>query len=72
MITEDRYTAEQHILANYKDLLGVDDLAQIFDVNKNTIYNSINNGEFGKPIQIGRAYKVPKIFIIKKFLCEYE
>jgi excisionase family DNA binding protein len=57
------------VLVKYKDLLSVMDLAEIFEVSKNTIYKSIQDGKFGSPIQIGRAYKVPKSYIIKNFFC---
>jgi predicted DNA-binding transcriptional regulator AlpA len=50
-------------------LLSVKDLTQIFDVSKKTIYKKIRDGKFGTPIQIGRAIKIPKIFVIQKFIC---
>jgi len=59
------------VLQNYSDLLTVEDLSTIFDVSKNTIYKSVKDGKFGTPIQIGRAYKVPKTFVIKKFFRNY-
>ena len=59
------------ILENYGDLLDVEDLSAIFEVSKNTIYKSVKDGKFGTPIQIGRAYKVPKTFVIKKFFRNY-
>ena len=55
------------ILADYKDLLSVEDLAHIFMVSKKTIYKEMKSGKFGEPIQIGRAYLVPKIYILQKF-----
>ena len=55
------------LLSEYKDLLTVEDLSKIFEVSKNTIYKEIRSGKFGNPIQIGRAYRVPKLYIIKKF-----
>jgi len=61
------YNPDKDILSEYKDLLSVGDLSVIFNVCKATIYKSIKNGDFGKPIQIGRAYKIPKNYIIKKF-----
>jgi predicted DNA-binding transcriptional regulator YafY len=54
-------------LSDYRDLLSVSDLAAIFNVSKNTIYKEIQEGKFGKPIQIGRAFKVPKVFILQNF-----
>ena len=58
-------------LEEYRDLLSVDDLMKIFGVGKNTIYKEIRNGKFGNPIQIGRAFKVPKMFILEKFFENY-
>jgi len=52
-------------------LLNIEELSTIFDVSKNTIYKSVKDGKFGTPIQIGRAYKVPKTYIIKKFFRNY-
>ena len=54
-------------LAEYRDLLGVSDLCKIFDVSKPTLYAQIQNGNFGEPIKIGRAYRVPKIYVLKKY-----
>jgi hypothetical protein len=55
------------LLAGYKDLLNVEDLAGIFGVSKATIYKEIKDGKFGKPIRIGRTFKIPKIFVINMF-----
>jgi len=71
-ILQENYTSEQYALSSYKDLLSVDDLSKIFGVSKNTIYKSIQNGDFGNPIRIGRAYKVPRMFIVNKFFNEYQ
>lgn len=51
-------------LAIYSDLLSVQHLAEIFDVSKQTILKELKKGTFGKPLKIGRAYKVPKICIL--------
>jgi len=59
------------VLRNYNDLLTIEDLSAIFEVSKNTIYKSVKDGKFGTPIQIGRAYKVPKVYVIKKFFKNY-
>jgi predicted DNA-binding transcriptional regulator AlpA len=48
-------------------LLSVSDLSDIFRVSKQTIYHEIREGKFGTPIQIGRAYKVPKIYILQRY-----
>ena len=55
------------MLSEYRDLLSVKDLANIFDVSKQTIYKEMKCGKFGTPIKIGRAFKIPKKFIIQKY-----
>jgi len=65
------FKENDNILSNYGDLLNVEDLSTIFGVSKNTIYKSVNDGKFGTPIQIGRAYKIPKVYVIKKFFKNY-
>jgi len=62
----------QTVLSNYKDLLCMEDLIKIFGVSKQTIYKEIKNGKFGTPIKIGRAYKIPRIFVLNKFFANYE
>ena len=58
-------------LTEYKDLLSIKDLIKIFEVSKSTIYKEIKQGKFGVPIQIGRAYKIPKNYILKKYFSNY-
>lgn len=60
------------ILKEYKDLLSVKDLMEIFNVSKTTIYKEIKNGKMGTPIRIGRAFKIPKIYIYNKFFADYQ
>ena len=55
------------LLSGYGDLLSADELAKIFRVSKQTIYKEIRAGKFGKAIQIGRAYLIPKIYILKEY-----
>jgi len=59
-------------LDKYKDLLSVKDLTEIFGVSKQTIYKNIKDGEFGTPLKIGRAYKIPRIYIWNKFFANYQ
>jgi len=59
-------------LEKYRDLLTVEDLTEIFGASKQTIYKEIKQGKFGKPIRIGRAYKVPKMYVLNKFFIRYE
>ena len=66
-VKSENYIVDSTVLSNYRDLLSVYDLAEIFGVSKNTIYKSIREGKFGTPISMGRAYRIPKIVVIKKF-----
>jgi len=59
-------------LMKYSDLLSIKDLTEIFQVSKQTIYKEIKLGKFGSPIQIGRAYKVPKTYILEKYISSYQ
>jgi len=55
------------LLTDFGDLLSTKDLARLFGVSKQTIYKELKAGKFGVPIQIGRAYLVPKIYIEQRF-----
>ena len=59
--------ARPPILDGYKDLLNVKDLSEIFEVSRQTIYKEMKEGKFGTPIQIGRTYKIPKIYILLRY-----
>lgn len=67
VVSHDDYMIRPTSLDDYKDLLSVTDLSVIFEVSKQTIYKELKEGKFGVPVQIGRAYKIPKIYIIKKY-----
>jgi len=67
----EEYNARPPILDGYKDLLSVKDLSEIFEVSKQTIYKEMKEGKFGTPIQIGRAYKIPKIYILHRYFHGY-
>ena len=58
-------------LIKYKDLLSIQDLVEIFGVSKATIYKEIKQGKFGVPIQVGRAFKIPKNYVLKKYFSNY-
>ena len=61
------YNSKHEALDSYRDLLSVEDLSAIFMVSKQTIYKALKSGEFGDPIQIGRAYRIPKIYILQRY-----
>jgi len=66
------YVKRHGILSEYRDLLSASDLSKIFDCGMDTIYRELKAGEFGSPIRIGRAFKVPKTYIIKKYFDDYK
>lgn len=59
-------------LEAYPDLLSVEHLVEIFGVSKQTIYKNIRDGKFGTPINIGRAFKIPRMYVINTFFTNYE
>lgn len=63
----EHYEYEPNVLMDYHDLLSIQDLATIFSVSAQTVYKELRNGKFGNPIRIGRAIKVPKAYIIKRY-----
>ena len=70
------FDCEEHnsrslLLDGYKDLLSAKDLSEIFEVSRQTVYKEMKEGKFGAPIRIGRAYKVPKIYILQRYFQEH-
>jgi len=59
-------------LKEYKDLLSAQDLSEVFEVSKQTIYKEMKQGKFGIPIQIGRAYRIPKTYVLDKYFHNYK
>ena len=57
-------------LDNYGDLLTAKDLTAFFGVSKQTVYSEIREGKFGKPLKFGREYRIPKIYIIQRYLSD--
>ena len=55
------------MLTEYKDLLSVQDLSQIFEVSEQTIYKEIKQGKFSSYMKIGRKYLFPKVEIFRQF-----
>ena len=61
---------KKEVLAGYRDLLSVDDLCRIFEVSRQTIYKEIRKGKFGEKVQIGKAYKFPKTYVVQKYFMQ--
>jgi len=66
-LSHEKIHTSQVILKGYKDLLSVKDLMEIFGVSTQTIRKELQQGKFGTPIKIGRAYKIPKVYIIQRY-----
>jgi len=58
-------------LEKYNDFLSIENLAEIFSVSKQTIRKELKAGKFGTPLQIGRAFRIPRTYIISKFFTTY-
>jgi len=67
ILPQSDYTNSLPILTEYRDLLSVQDLSNIFQTSRQTIYKELKDGKFGTPIQIGRAYKIPKIYVVQRY-----
>jgi excisionase family DNA binding protein len=52
---------------DYRDLLNVDEVAEICRVHRSTIYKLIKSGKI-HAIKLGREFRVPKIYIIENIL----
>jgi len=63
MLEEYKDVLDAMVLDKYRDLLSVEDLTEIFNVSKQTIYKKIREGKFGIPVKIGRAIKIPKLYL---------
>ena len=61
---------KKEVLEGYKDLLSVKDLSSIFEVSRQTIYKELHRGKFGDTVQVGREYKVPKMFVLRHFFSQ--
>jgi excisionase family DNA binding protein len=51
-------------LKDYPDVLDVPQLSEVLGVSKKTIYSLLKDGEITS-VKIGRAYKIPKIYVFK-------
>jgi len=69
--SQEDHVKKPGILSEYRDLLSASDLSKIFNVGMDTIYREIKAGKFGSPIQIGRAFRIPKVYIIRKYFDDY-
>lgn len=51
------------MLANYPDILEVEDLQQIFNIGKNQAYGLVNSNQIVS-FKMGRIHKIPKANVI--------
>jgi len=66
-LSQIEYICNPPILTEYRDLLSAQDLSEIFQTSKQTIYKELKEGKFGIPIRIGRSYKIPKVYILQRY-----
>jgi len=59
-------------LDHYGDLMFARDLSEFLGISKQTVYSEIKDGKFGKPLKFGREYRIPKIYIMTRYLNGYE
>jgi len=59
------------MLESYNELLSVKDLSEILKISIQTVRKEMKNGKFGVPLRFGREYRVPKKFIVEKFIHGY-
>ncbi|MDR2168142.1 MAG: helix-turn-helix domain-containing protein [Clostridiales bacterium] len=59
-------------LDNYGDLMTTADLSNFLGVSKQTIYKEIREGKFGNPIKFGREFRIPKLYIVQRYLSGYQ
>jgi len=65
-------TTKATTLDHYGDLMTATDLASFLGVSKQTAYKEIREGKFGEPIKFGREYRIPKVYIIQRYLTGYD
>ncbi len=47
----------------YKDIMSVNEIAEVLGVERHLVYRLIENGEISS-LKIGKTYKIPKIILI--------
>ena len=52
------------MLEKYPDVLTPDDVIEILNIGRNTVYEMLNNGTI-KSIRIGRKHRIPKKILIE-------
>ena len=56
--------SQYQMFESFRDVLSVDDLCQALDIGKNTAYKLLNSGDI-KSLKIGKAHKIPKIWLME-------
>ena len=51
-------------LANYPDVLGVDELSCLLRISSKTVYKLLREEKI-KSLKVGKAYRVPKLFLLQ-------
>ena len=58
-------------LDGYGDLMSAKELSVFLGVSLQTVYKEIKKGKFGEPLKFGRVYKIPKVYILQRYLTGY-
>ena len=70
-IMQREHVVNSSTLESYGDLLTVKDLSVFLGISSQTIYKEIKQGKFGKPLKFGREYRIPKIYIVQRYMEGY-
>ena len=67
--TQNVFDSTQKVLSldNYGDLMSAKDLSIFLGISKQTVYKEIRDGKFGTPLKFGREYRIPKLYISRKY-----
>ena len=55
---------EMNFLTEYRDVLSPNDLMEILQTGRNTVYNYLSTGNI-RSIKVGNKYRVPKIYLLQ-------
>lgn len=62
-------TGYRQMLANYPDVMDVEQMSRALNISTKTAYRLLKEGDI-KGFKVGRAYKVPKVRVIEFLLQE--
>ncbi len=54
---------EDNLLADYSDILNVEELRQVLKLGRTAVYKLLSKGDI-KSVKIGNSYRIPKKYVI--------